>query len=94
MRSVLSHRSRWPLQPLNEQDWIKNVKVALKFGNHKGLVQQQDLLKKLVADNIVHGFVLPLPLDKIASITAVLLAPLNIQAQNTINKRSKIIPPK
>ncbi len=91
MKSVLYHQSRWPLQPLNEQDWIKDAKEALEFGNYKGAVQQQDLFKKLVTDGIVQGFALPLPLDKIASIRGVLLAPLNIQMQNTINECGKII---
>jgi hypothetical protein len=38
-------------------------------------IQQQNLLKKLVTDNIVQGFALPLHLDKIASILGVLLTP-------------------
>ena len=47
---------------------------------------------KLVTNDVIRGFTLPLPLKKIAQIPGVLLAPLNIQAQNTINKCSKIIP--
>ena len=46
---------------------------------------------KLVTNDVIRGFSLPLPLDKIAQIMGVLLAPLNIQAQNTINKCGKII---
>jgi hypothetical protein len=41
---------------------------------------------------VTRGFALLLPLNKIASIPGSLLAPLNIQAQSTINKRGKIIP--
>jgi hypothetical protein len=70
----------------------KDVQEAIIFGNHKGAVEQQDLLIKLVKDNVTRGFALPLPLNKIASIPGVLLAPLNIQAQSTINKRGEIIP--
>jgi hypothetical protein len=92
MKLVCSHRSKWPLQPLNEQCPIKDVNKALKFGNFKGSIQEQDLLKKLVTDNIVQGFSLPLSLDKITSIPGVLLAPLNTQEQNTINEHGKIIP--
>jgi hypothetical protein len=75
MKSVLSHRSRWPQQPLDEQDWIKDTKEALNFGNHKGAVQLHDLLKKLVTDNIVQCLALPLPLDTIASILEFSLLP-------------------
>jgi hypothetical protein len=53
MKRVLTHGSRWPLQPLSEENQIKDFKDALIFGNHKDTVQQQDLLRKLVTDNIV-----------------------------------------
>jgi hypothetical protein len=67
------------------------VKEALQFGNHKGADQQHDLFKKLVEDDVDQGFALPLPLDKIASVPGVLLAPLNVNLQKNINKRSKFI---
>jgi hypothetical protein len=47
--------------------------------------QQQDILRKLVKDDVDPGFVLPLPLNKIASVPGILLAPLNVQLQKTIN---------
>ncbi len=53
MKQVLTHGSKWPLQPLNEDDRIKDVKEALVFGNHKGAVKQQDLLVKLVTDDVI-----------------------------------------
>ena len=65
MKQVLKQRSKWPLQPLDEEDRVKDVEEALVFGNHKGAIQQQDLLKKLVTGNVIRGFALPLPLDKI-----------------------------
>ena len=86
MKQVLAHGSKWPLQPLDEDDRIKDVKEALIFGNHKSTVKQKDFLVKLVTDDVIRGFTLPFPLDKIAQIPRVLLAPLNIQAQNTINE--------
>ena len=63
MKQVLTHGSKWPLQPLDEDDRKKDVEEALLFGIHKGAVKQQDLL---VTDNVIRGFALPLPLDKIA----------------------------
>ena len=68
MKQVLTHGSKWPLEPLDKDDRIKDVKEALVFGNHKGAVKQQDLLVKLVTDDTIQGFALPLPLDKIAQI--------------------------
>jgi hypothetical protein len=92
MRSVLTFGSSWPLAPLDETEREKDVEEAIIFGNHKGAEKQQDLLIKLAKDNMTQGFALPLPLDKIASIPGVLLAPLNIQAQSTINERGENIP--
>jgi hypothetical protein len=54
-KSVLSLGPKWPLKSLNEQDWIKDAKEALEFGNHKGAIRQQDHLKKLVTDDIIQG---------------------------------------
>ena len=36
MKRILTHGSKWPLQPLDEEDRIKDVAEALNFGNHKG----------------------------------------------------------
>jgi hypothetical protein len=41
---------------------------------------------------MTQGFALPLPLNKIASIPGILLAPLSIQAQSKINEQGEIIP--
>jgi hypothetical protein len=50
---------------LKDSKWLKDIEDALKFGNHTGANQQQELLLKLVKGNVVRGFALPLPLDKI-----------------------------
>jgi len=93
MKRILTHGSnKWPLQPLDKENRIKDVEDALNFGNHKGVNKQQELLEKLVTDDVIRGFVIPLPLSKITQIPGNLLAPLNIQAQNTINERGEIIP--
>jgi len=92
MKRILTHGSKWPLQPLNEENRIKDVEEALNFGNHKGAIKQQELLEKLVTGDVIRGFAIPLPLSKISQIPGILFAPLNIQAQNTINERGEIIP--
>jgi hypothetical protein len=92
MKRILTHGSKWPLQPLDEENRIKDVEDALNFGNHKGPNKQQELLEKLVTNDVARGFAIPFPLSKIIQIPGILLAPLNIQAQNTINERGEIIP--
>ncbi len=46
---------------------------------------------KLVMGNVIHGYAIPLPLDKIIQIPHICMAPLNIQAQWTINKFGEIV---
>jgi hypothetical protein len=91
-KNLLSNGSVWPLAEISKEERFKDVEEALTFGNHKGTTKQPDLLKLLVNDDIIHGFALPLPLDKIAQIQGILLAPLNIQAQNTIDDTGRIVP--
>jgi hypothetical protein len=45
MKQALEQGSKWPLQPLDEEDRVKDIEEALIFGNHKGAIQQQNLLK-------------------------------------------------
>ena len=91
-KNLLNNGSIWPLAEISEEERIKDVEEALTFGNHKGATTKPDLLKLLVNNDVIHGFALPLHLDKIIRIQGILLAPLNIQAQNTIDEMGRIVP--
>ena len=92
MMTLLTEGSTWPLSPIDKHNRLLDINDALTFGNHKGANQQPELLRELINDDVTRGFALPLPLYKIKNIPVVLLAPLNIQLQRTINERGKIIP--
>ena len=92
IKNLLTEGSTWPLSPIDEHDRLLDIDDALAFGNHKGANQQPELLRKLINDDVTRGFALPLPLYKIKKIPGVLIAPLNIQLQKTINERGEIIP--
>ncbi len=51
-----------------------------------------DLLLQLMLKDIHFGYCLPLPLAKAEKIPGILIAPMNIQKQNTINEFGRIIP--
>ncbi len=91
MMILLTEGSTWPLSPIVEHDRLLDINDALAFGNHKGANQQPELLRKLINDDVTRGFALPFPLYKIKKIPGVLIAPLNIQLQKTINERGEII---
>ena len=73
-------------EKLSKEKTASDLKEALAFGNHKGPIKNQKLLRKLVEKDIVHGYGLVLPLDKITEISGVLVAPMNIMNQNTIDE--------
>ncbi len=88
---LLTQGSDWPLKPLEETDRQCNVAAALKSGNHKGALDHPDLLHKLVKADVEFGYAIPLLLDSINKIPGVLLAPLNIIWQNTIDEHGPVI---
>jgi hypothetical protein len=83
--------SEWPLEPLNKECRLEDINEALAFGNHKGASLQPDILRKLVTKDIQFGYCLPLPFGKAMNIPGILLAPMNIQKQNTINEHGWIV---
>ena len=91
MKENLTTGAIFPLTDLDEETRLLDFQAALDRGNHKGATKKPDLLFKLVEKDVVHGYGLPLPLPKLSRIPGVVLAPMNIQAQNTINEFGQII---
>ena len=67
------------------------MKEALEKGNHGGANKNPALLRELVEKDVTHGYSLPIPLQKVEKIPGSILAPMNIQTQNTIDEVGKII---
>ena len=91
MKSILHEGSLFPLAELDEDTRTADLEEALVRGNHKGAKDKPVLLKKLFGKDVTHGYTVPLPLDKLTRIPGVVIAPVNIQAQNTINEFGQII---
>ncbi len=91
MKPILENGSQWPNKPILEEEQIGNVKEALKFRNYKGAESQPELLLKLVSYDVIYGYAIALPLDKVIQLPHVCMAPLNIQAQWTINEFGEIV---
>ena len=92
MKDFLEEGSIWPLAKLSKEERQNNIEDALAFGNHKGASQKPELLKKLVGKDVKYGYSLPIPLSSVRLIPGLCMAPMNIMAQNTINKFDRIIP--
>ena len=92
MESILKNGSDWPLKDISEELRKRDLDDALSFGNHKGAIAKPELLKYLINKDVIHGYSLPIPLSSVKSIPGLVMAPMNIMAQNTINELGQIIP--
>jgi hypothetical protein len=91
IKETLTSGAEFPLRNLEEETRLSDFAAALERGNHKGAQKKPDLLKELVGKDVIHGYGLPLPLDKLIRIPGTVLAPMNIAAQNTIDEFGRII---
>jgi hypothetical protein len=91
-KRLLAEGSNWPLSEISDLQRSIDVNEAIKFGNHKGASNNEPLLRALILEDVTHGFILPLPLKKIRQIPGILIAPLNIINQNTIDEEGLIVP--
>ncbi len=92
MSRILTHGSEWPLKPLNDDCRLADVREAPIFGNHKGALMKPDLLLQLMSKDVHFGYCLPPPLAKAKKIPGILITPMNIQQQNTIDEFGRIVP--
>jgi hypothetical protein len=92
MKQILIKGSKWPLDKLSKESWQKDLIDALAFGNHKGASAKPELLWRLASKDVKYRYSLPIPLSCVESIPGLLMAPMNIVTQNTINKIGQIIP--
>ncbi len=92
MKQILTKGSKWSLDELSNESQQKNLISALAFGNHKGASAKPELLWHLISKDVKYGYSLPIPLSCVKSIPDLLMAPMNIMAQNTINEIGQIIP--
>ena len=83
--SLLQQESSILLQPSDPAEDKTDVKLGLERDNHKGAVNQPDLLYKLVSKDATHGFALPITQETVAKIKDGLWAPLKIAEQWSIN---------
>ena len=91
MRAILTLGSDWPMEELSSELRKCDVKDALEFGNHKGACEKPELLRKLVHKDVTHGYGLVIPLEKVLRVPDLIIAPMNIMNQKTIDEFGRII---
>ena len=88
MVPILRDGSKWPLEEISDETRAKDLQEAIKFGNHRGEKENIELLTRLVTKDVKHGYAVTFPLSKASSITGILMAPMNIMHQDTINENN------
>ena len=86
MEAFLLEGSKWPLAEISKNEGQQDLVDALTFGNHKGASQKPVLLKKLIKKDVKYGYSLPVQHSSVQLIPGLAMTPMNILAQNTIDK--------
>jgi hypothetical protein len=92
LEDLLLRGSHFSADPLPDTTCRLQAAAALDYGNHKGATKAKDKLCSLLNDDVTHGFNLPLPLSMTHRIPGLLLSPMNIARQNSIDASGNIIP--
>ena len=92
LKSILENGSDWNLEDLDEEKRKSDLLEALEFGNHKGASEQPELLKELLSKDVDYGYCFTVPIEKLTSIPGICVAPMNVQAQFSINELGEIVP--
>jgi hypothetical protein len=86
IQQLLTNGCEFLADPLAKPDRLCQVELALKFGNHKGACKAPDKLQSLLHNDVLHGFNLPVNLAIAKKIPGLVLSPMNIALQNTIDE--------
>jgi hypothetical protein len=91
IRSILEHGAFFYATPLTEPNRILALEHALAFGNHKGATKDPKQLQALLVEDVIHGFNMPLDMSAVQKIPGLVLSPMNIARQNTIDETGRVI---
>jgi hypothetical protein len=76
---------------LTETDRLCQLELAMSFGNHKGALKKPQQLLQLLQDDVIHGYNLPVSIDLVYKMHSLVLSPMNIARQNTIDETGRVI---
>ena len=94
LKEQLENGINYPIDELDFESRKKDLIEGLERGNHKGVVNNNDLFNEIMQEEVEQGWQLIIPRDKLIELEGALLAPMNIQDQNGINEHGIIIPKK
>jgi hypothetical protein len=87
MERTLLEGATMPLEPISEKDRLQLLQTAQEYGNHKSARRDSTALLKILEGEVEKGWQLPLPINTIGTIPHLLLGPLGLVKQMTIDER-------
>ena len=91
-RRSLLHGASADLVPIDEIRRKQDLSDAIEYGNHKSATNEAPLLVDILEKEATKGWQLPLPIDKLHRIPGVVVGPLGLAHQDTIDETGQIIP--
>ncbi len=88
----LSSGVKYPLQPINDLEWLADLKANLTHRDYQSAVYNEASLTDMLKEEVLHGWQLILPCDSVWLLCNAIITPLSLVEQDTINEHGKIIP--
>jgi hypothetical protein len=92
MRRSILHGADFPLRPIPEEARRTDLNDALEYGNHKSALKGTAELLEMLEKEVQKGWQLPLPIDRLHEILDLILGPLGLAGQMTIDEDGNIVP--
>ena len=81
-----------PLRPISDPDRLAFLDLALEYGNHKSAKKHAPTLLGMLDKEVKRGWQLPLPVDRLHEIPGVVVSPLSMVEQWTIDEAGNSTP--
>jgi len=92
MKSILCEGATFPLHDISQADRDADRQFILSRGNHKSVAKNAHIVQQLIAEDVIHGHSLPLPLHCANKIINSSIAPIGVVIQETLNEHGARIP--
>jgi hypothetical protein len=92
IQALLLEGSHLSADPFPREACSQQVEACLSYGNHKGAINAPETFFDLLDEDVTHGFIMPLRLSIAFQIPGLLMSPMNIARQNTIDELGNIVP--
>ena len=92
MKRTLTVGAELPLEPISEKDRKAIMAAAPEYGNHKSAEKNAPAVMAILTKEAEKGWQLPLPVQKLHKIPGVIVDPMGLVSQTSIDKEGNTIP--